>query len=364
MIIVSPILRIIGIVATYIIYLVTILSCFGGMVPPSLTPWGSVLSIGMPFMVTISAAITILWFCFGHWIVGSAGVLTFIICISPIRMWFPMNGEKKPEREASTFTILTWNILHDRDLEDPGHVGSRTFSKILEIDADVVCLQEIQGFTPKNLHHYDQAILDSLFKKYPYVLGEDTYDLRILSKYPLRHIYFGSVNKYNLAEYFTVKFPEREIAMADIHLPSFALDENEKHIFTMGDRDEKAPSKENLSKAIVRKLKHAIPVRADAAKKINNGFQGLSMPVIICGDFNDVPASWTYRLFLKSGFKDAYVETNFFPTYTFYPNHLYFHLDQIFYRGSVKPLSVKRINIHTSDHLPLLATFEFLPDPY
>ncbi|MDE7510540.1 MAG: endonuclease/exonuclease/phosphatase family protein, partial [Muribaculaceae bacterium] len=86
-----------------------------------------------------------------------------------------------------------------------------------------------------------------------------------------------------------------------------------------------------------------------------------SMPTVICGDFNDVPASWTYRLFLKEGFKDAYCATNFFPTYTFYPHGFYFHLDQMLYRGDIRPLGVDRLDIRTSDHLPLLATFEVDP---
>lgn len=363
MIVVSPILRIIGIIASAILWTITAISCFGGLIPPSVTPLGSVMTIGMPYLVTLSAIVTILWFCFGHWIIGSGGVLMFIVCISPIRMWFPMNFEKKPEAGVRTFSILTWNILHGDDLEKPDYKGSRVFEEILKQDADIVCLQECFGFKPNLLRHFSQETLDSVLAKYPYQLGDGTYDLRILSKYPLRHIYFGSAYKFTLAEYFTVRFPEREIAMANIHLPSFALDENEKNIFSMGD-SVGISGKENLTKRILAKFNHAIPIRALAARKVNDGFKGLAMPVIVCGDFNDVPASWTYRLFLKSGFKDAYTATNFFPTHTFYPHGFYFHLDQIFYRGKVKPLSVKRINIKSSDHYPLRAEFEFETDPY
>lgn len=373
MILISPILRMVGIFATLIIYLITALSCFGGIISPTITSLGSVLTIGMPIMLTISAVITILWFCFGHWIIGSVGVMTFIICLSPIRMWFPMNVAPKPDPDAFKFTILTWNTLHGDDLEEPDTKRARMLEEILKQDADIVCLQEIFCFSPKCLKHYDQAVVDSLFAKYPYRLGDGTYDLRILSKYPLRHAYFGNVNHFTLAEYFTIKFPQREIAMANVHLPSFMLNEEEKNIFSMsglredvkkngvsaGVKDEK-----RLSGLILKKLSNAIPVRAEAAGKVTQGLGQLAMPIIICGDFNDVPASWTYRMFLKKGFKDAYCATNFFPTYTFYPHLFYFHLDQIFYRGSIEPLSVKRLNIRTSDHLPLLATFQLLPDPY
>lgn len=369
MIIISPIfklvMRIIGIIVSIIVYTGTVISCYGGLISPDITPLGSVATIGMPIMVTISAIITVLWFVFGHWIIGSGGVLMFIICLSPIRMWFPMHFAPKPDPDVRKFTVLTWNTLHGDDLEQPDSKNARMLEEILKQDADIVCLQEIFGFEERFLKHYSQATVDSIFEKYPYRLGDGTYDLRILSKYPLEHLYFGSVHKFNLAEYFVVRFPERRIAMANVHLPSFALNENEKNIFSMGELESGGISeKKSLTHEIIGKLKYAIPMRAEAARKVNEGFGKMAMPIIICGDFNDVPASWTYRLFLKAGFKDAYTATNFFPTYTFYPHAFYFHLDQIFYRGSIKPLSVKRLNIRTSDHLPLLAEFEFIRDSY
>lgn len=359
MIIISPIVRIVATIATLILYLLTIVSCFGGMIPPSVTPLGSVLAIGMPVMVTVSAIVTVAWFCFGHWIVGGLGVLTFFACASPIRMWFPMNSSQEPDPGNPTFTILTWNILHGDDITRPNYNGSRTMETILRTDADIVCLQEMQGFNAEKMRRFRQSTVDSVLARYPYQLGiGTTYDICILSKYPLRHIYFGSVNKFILAEYCTVKIKGRELAVANIHLPSFALDENEKTIFTpRGSADQK----EQLGKRIFRKLKHAFPVRAEAAKKVTNGFERLAMPVVVVGDFNDVPASWTYRLFLKAGFKDAWCATNFFPTYTFYPHAFYFHLDQVMYRGNIRPLTVERLDIRTSDHLPQLATFEILP---
>ncbi|MDE6330599.1 MAG: endonuclease/exonuclease/phosphatase family protein [Muribaculaceae bacterium] len=359
MFIISPIVRLVLKIATIILYILTAFCCFGGAVSPEIFPLGSMAVIGMPVMLTASAVVTIAWFCFGHWIVGAIGVLMFALCLSPIKMWFPMNSPTEPEPEAPVLTILTWNILHGADLEQPDSKDARTLRKILEVDADVVCLQEIFAFSDRCLSHYSQELVDSLYAKYPYQLGDGTWDLRILSRYPLRHIYFGSLNSFTLSEYFTVKTPTREIAMANVHLPSFALDENEKGIFSVP-KTGGAKEKEKLGLRILHKMEYAFPIRAEAAQKVLTGFEGLAMPTIVCGDFNDVPASWTYRLFLKAGFQDAYVATNFFPTYTFYPHLFYFHLDQIFYRGAVRPLSVERVDMHTSDHLGLVAKFQIL----
>lgn len=358
MFIVSPVIRLVAKIATLVLYVLTALCCFGGVVSPDIFPLGSVAVIGMPVMLTLSAIVTVAWFIFGHWIIGGIGVLMFFLCLSPIKMWFPMNSSTEAEPGEPTLTVLTWNILHGSDLEHPDARDSRTLSKILEVNADVVCLQEIFGFDGKNLGHFSEATMDSLRKVYPYELGDGTYDLRILSRYPLRHIYFGSLNSFTLAEYFTVRTPTREIAMANVHLPSFALNENEKTIFSP--RNANAKEKERLGLNILKKMEYAFPVRAEAAEKVLSGFEGLAMPTIVCGDFNDVPASWTYRIFLKAGFQDAYVATNFFPTYTYYPHLFYFHLDQIFYRGALRPLSVERLDLKTSDHLGLVARFQIL----
>ncbi|MDE5843318.1 MAG: endonuclease/exonuclease/phosphatase family protein [Muribaculaceae bacterium] len=358
MIIVSPLLRLAAKIATIVIYLITILCCFGGAISPNLFALGSVAVLGMPIMLTISAIITVVWFCFGHWIIGGVGILMFICCSSPIKMWFPMNSPSEPDPGAPMLKILTWNIQHGADYQNPETTEAHTLSAILDIDADIVCLQEICGFTPQTLTHFSQTAVDSLFAKYPYRLGTENNDLKILSKYPLRHVYFGTLNHYVLAENFIVKTPAREIAMANVHLPSFLLDAEERTILSVKNINKE--EKERLGMSVIRKMKKVFPNRAEAAEKVINGFDGLSMPTIIVGDFNDVPASWTYRLFLKDGFQDAYVATNFFPTHTYYPNHMYFHLDQVFYRGGVRPLSVDKLNIPTSDHLPLLATFQIL----
>lgn len=359
MIIVSPLIRLILKIATIVFYLLTALCCFGGYISPNIFPLGSIAVIGMPIMLTISAILTVVWLCFRGWITAGIGVIMFIACSTPIKMWFPMNSPSEPEpADAPTLTILTWNTLHGADLENPKAEGSRMLSKILELKPDVVCLQEIFGFDRTCLQYYSQATMDSLLKIYPYQLGDGTYDLRILSRYPLRHIYFGSLHSVRLAECFTVKTPTREIAIANVHLPSFLLNENEKGLFSVENAN--AKEKEKLGLDIVHKMERVFPERAEAAQKVLNGFEELAMPTIVCGDFNDVPASWVYRLFLKAGFQDAYVATNFWPTYTYYPHKFYFHLDQIFYRGAVRPLSVERLDIRTSDHLPLLATFQIL----
>ena len=360
MIIITPIIRLVFKIASVIFFILTALCCFGGYISPDVTAVGSVAVLGMPVMVSISALLITIWFFCKGWIISVIGILMLIMCASPIKMWFPLNSPTEPEPDAPTLSVLTWNVLHGRDLEQPNSKNARMLETILALEPDVVCLQELYSFSKNELEKFSQSAVDSLMKIYPYQLGTDGYDLKVLSKYPLRHVNFGTYHQYLLAEYFTVKTPSREIAMANVHLTSYLLTAEQRTILGTGNGKNMIAEKKELSRQIFGKMREVFPERAEAARMILSGMDQFAMPIIICGDFNDVPASWTYRLFLKEGFMDAYTATNFFPTYTYYKNSLYFHLDQICYRGALRPLSVDRIDVRTSDHIPLLAKFQVL----
>lgn len=360
MIIITPIIKLTLKIATILFYLATIFSCYGGYISPHIFPLSSVAVIAMPVMVTLSAIITIIWFCTGSWIIGGAGVGMFLLCLSPIRMWFPFNHSSEAKAGEPVLTVLTWNVLHGKDLEHPDYEGSRVLETILRLQPDVVCMQELYGVSKNGLVKFSQSTLDSVRKIYPYEVGNGSSEIHSLSKYPVEPIKIDPYCKVGFAQCFIVKHPAGEIAMANIHLPSFVLNDKEREILDI--RGTKIKEKETLGLSIIGKMKRAFPFRAEVAEKVIAGLEDVTLPTVICGDFNDVPASWTYRLFLNYGFIDAYDATNFLPTHTFYTDHMYVHLDQVFYRGGLSPLSVERINVRSSDHIPLLATFRILDD--
>mgnify|MGYP004449285907 FL=1 len=85
----------------------------------------------------------------------------------------------------------------------------------------------------------------------------------------------------------------------------------------------------------------------------------ISGPVIVCGDFNDTPSSWTYRTIRGSDLADCYCDCGLGHTITYHENRLYFRLDHIFYKGEgLKAIRIERGNDKFSDHYPLMATFE------
>ena len=140
------------------------------------------------------------------------------------------------------------------------------------------------------------------------------------------------------------------------------MSEDERKVVTEINSMETAKSSMVEFKGSIRqKLRSAFRDRAEDAKELREELDDISpdLPLIVCGDFNDVPSSWTYKVIRGTDLRDAYAETNFGPAITYNLHAFYFHIDQMLYRGPLEALDLTIGKINTSDHYPLIGEFEF-----
>lgn len=363
MIIISPLIRTVLRILSYILYLVTLISAFGGMVNPEYFPLPSLMVLPLPYLAILTGIVAISWICCGKFITGGLGVLTVIAGWSSISMAIPLSFKNSPEPGSQTLKVLTFNCLHMADIREDRD-ENRSLKFLFESDADVICLQELLlKMDPRESPWLDKALIDSLNKKYPYQPSMGYSDLKLFSKYPAHTepMLNQANNPYWPPAYrfYRINVNGSVIMLANVHLPSYHLSEEERQVVTdiKGVRSAKRSMGE-MKNSIIGKLKIAFKKRAESVDSLMASLRLVKLPIIICGDFNDVPASWCYRQFVKAGFKDAYTETAFGPTITYNAHMFYFHIDQVFYRGDIRPLSVKRFGMNASDHYPQMVTFE------
>lgn len=364
MILISPLLRLIFKILSFILFGITILAAYSGRVDPELSTFPATLVLALPWLAIASALTAIAWFCTGRVLTGGVGVLALICCWGPVSTVIPLSTSKKASPGAETFRIMSWNIAHGVDKQYPAIQYNRTLREILESDADIICLQEILKFVPEEVPHLTGEVLDSIRKKYPYIIGQSYLDSKVLSKYPISYI---PANRYITGNFedrphtfYLVHLPNHDLTVVNVHLTSFMLNAEQQKVFTgmtsaqgikEGFKDLKGGIREKLHKGFTR--------RKSDAERLREALDRIEGPVVVCGDFNDVPESYTYRLVRGDDMRDAYVETGFGPLVTFNQHLFWVHLDQILYRGPLKALSVKRGHIKSSDHYPLIAEFEF-----
>ena len=366
--IISPFFFLAMRIISLVVYVATIVAAFGGRINPDYIAFPSLLSLVFPFLAIFSIVLIVFWAIFRKIFFCALGIVTVVICLTPMSVALPLGSSRSPSGDGRIFKIISWNVIHTEDLRQPDYPGNRAVEYMIASEADIICLAELRNFSASEMPNFTQSLKDSLFSVYPYQAGiKEKSDIKILSKYPVERLEKISYdNNGNCRfDFFNVKFPENELIVGMVHLYSYGLSEEERLVVTEINSVETAKSSMKEFKGSIRqKLRNAFRRRAEDAKSLREELDDISkdIPLIVCGDFNDVPTSWTYNLVRGDDLRDAYVETNFGPAVTYNLHAFYFHIDQMLYRGPLEALDLSVGKINSSDHYPLIGEFQFKYD--
>ena len=126
----------------------------------------------------------------------------------------------------------------------------------------------------------------------------------ILSAHPVR---YASLNNGSIA--YKIKVNGDTLLVVNNHLESNKLTEKDKEVYREMMKDPDKQKVSQGSRLLIRKLAEASAIRAvqaDSIARLVAGYKGGG--IIVCGDFNDSPISYTHRV-VGEGLNDAFVES-------------------------------------------------------
>lgn len=362
MILIKHIIRILARTLSYALFLLTLLSAFGGRVSPHIIALPSMLMLIFPYLFIATFIVGVAWLLARRPVPAITAAIVVVITWTASMEAVPLSFHKNAAPHEKTFTLLSWNAMEFADNTtgiSPSKVNvlSPTLSYLIASGADVICLEETTSISYRILKKAARRQLDSLRSIYPHILTSGKSDITLLSKYPARLATAGCTDGSFYA-LFNLSIHGQRIDVMGVHLTSYSLSEPDREVVSdiRGIRSAKN-SMNMLRTDIRRKLATAFEERATASAHIRAMLDSIPGAVIVCGDFNDVPASWTYRTVKGADMHDAYARTGFGPMVTYNDHLFWFHIDQILYRGPLRALRVDKGKVRTSDHYPLTATF-------
>ena len=338
-----------------------LLTLLGTVLSPNKFIFLAYLPLGFPITLVANIIFVLFWLLARKWyFLISLSVLIF--SATEINETFPLNINKPEISLASShFKLLTYNTKMSGDLKKHTHRRpNKVMQYVLDSNADIVCLQEF--IVSKNDEYLTEKDMLRIFKKYKYKhidYKEDTPNkkagIATFSVFPIinkQRINYTS--DANISIQTDIKIDNETIRFVNNHLESNRLTENDRSLPLKLKDNFDAENISGVTRHISRKLGTAYKLRAKQADIVAKAISLSPYKVIVCGDFNDVPASYAYTK-VKGKLTDAFSETGTGFGWTFNEKHYGFRIDYVLYDSTAfSPQKYRSEKVKYSDHFPVL----------
>jgi endonuclease/exonuclease/phosphatase family metal-dependent hydrolase len=326
-------------------------------------------SLTIPFAIVVNLFFVVFWLFTSKKIRSLYSLIALLICYKLITIVFGLNYTAKQDWEPGKdrFKLMSWNVhglgLFNKPLNKEDK--KRIADIIKEESPDVVCLPEYAIMDDGSTAKYTKRIADTnKFVEYKFNM-DNSYGYHVqlgtmvFSKYPL--IDFKSYHLGNLIYLVQsdVQLPAgKKVRLFFVHLYSFNLTDNDRtYIEKIRANKTELDQDLGVSKTFISKFNNSWAIRAKEADSIASIISKSPYPVFICGDFNDLPGSYTYTT-IRCGLNDVFSEkgTGLGRTY----NQIFgtLRIDHMFYDKKAFDVLAYRSYFNTmSDHNPIVANF-------
>lgn len=343
-----------------------ILACYAGHFDPVEYWYLGLLNLATVYLVLFNAGFMLLWlFIRKSFILIS--LISLTCCLGPLQNLFQWPGAEdfKLSRDKNNIRLLNWNVelfgLY-KYKENPEY-RDEIIAMIQKYDPDIACLQEmVCSDSFSDAINYLPSISKQLkmpewhysYKKKFDFDRKHHFGTIIYSKYPIirkRVVETNPLNYNSIFQYADILYKGDTIRIFNVHLQTIKLSKDNKSYLENPTFDD--PGDLENSKTVVKKLKRAFDKHREQADRIRAEIEKSPYPVIVCGDFNDVPNSYAYNK-IGEGLTDVFTEKGSGISRTFSAISPTLRIDYIFTDRRFSTLQYERDDKKISDHFPIV----------
>ncbi len=282
------------------------------------------------------------------------GIIAFLVCIPSFSHSIAMHPWADTGDEHSGITIMTYNV-NDLSYFNSPLVISEVLHTVRKTKPDIICLQEymnpgksepfIDKMKALGYTHYYEYITDKIG-------GLGAVGQAFFSKIPLYNIqpvpFHNTANGAVSADFVN---GQDTLRLFNVHFQSVTLRQHQLKIPTSL-QDFDSPQKDYYRMVFV-KLMWAVRKRSYQALEVKEAVEKSPHKVIVCGDFNDSPLSFTYRQMTEK-LDDSFLKTNFGMGSTFGGPIPIQRIDYILTDPGIQTGQTHVIHNPGSDHFPVM----------
>jgi endonuclease/exonuclease/phosphatase family metal-dependent hydrolase len=255
--------------------------------------------------------------------------------------------------KVMTFNVRLFNLYlwkNNQELRDS------IMSFIRGENPDIICFQEYYENTNGDFETFsilsEQLGYTYHHRYFPVILNKfQRFGIATFSKFPIiakKQINFDGTSNMTLQSDIEVD-SGYVIRLFNNHLESIRLSGEDMNYVSEVNISDKELKR---GKGILSRLRKAFRERQSQAEIVANAIKESQYPVIVCGDFNDVPVSYSYTK-VRGDLKDAYIESGRGWGSTYPSKLLSFRIDYIFYSDELTSYNTTIHKNELSDHYAL-----------
>jgi len=348
-----------------------LLGCYGAYINNGDYWFTGLFNLASFYLLLINLAFIVFWL-FVKFSLLSISLVSILVCWMPLQHVFQFRMEPpfQFEKSENSLRVMSWNVemFHIKKHKKHPEIQYKMFQLINEMQPDVACFQEMAAADSmqKGMINYMPFFSKKMkmpYYHYSYIPHLDFDKLHhfgkvIFSRYPIiyQKTIYPEPNVYNSAFHFVDIVKGKDtIRVFNFHLQSLRFSPENKEFLYSDNIEEKNSLKETRS--IVGKLKRAFMKRHWQSDQVRRYIEKSPYPVVVCGDFNDVPNSYAYNT-IGNGLKNAFREKGYGLCNSFSNISPTLRIDNIFVDQRFVIKQFVRIKKKLSDHYPIVADVE------
>ena len=255
--------------------------------------------------------------------------------------------------------VLSYNVYHFYSYFDNSKNDNSILKFIADQHANIICLQETKlqkegilnplklksmfpGINHCQLAHQSRWGGPVTFTSYPIVsMGELRFE-----------------DTKNMVIFTDLKINKDTVRVYNCHLQSYRLNATDYSVIDTLDLE---TVKMKDLRRIVSKIKWGYIYRSEQVILLTKHIESCHYPVIVCGDFNDTPISFTYGK-ISSLLKDSFVESGRGVSDTYRGEMPNYRIDYIFHSKHFRAYNYTRFEVDFSDHYPISTLLKTVED--
>ena len=296
----------VGVIADMVVGVITVavtLLFIVTLFVPHLDPrnWSEITTLGIvaPFVYAAEAMLTLYWIMRWRLWVAVPMILVSLFGVFSLSSFYRMEVRRtyaEPKYDRQALKVMTYNVRSFIGDDGKRNIDSMV-GMIKNINPDILCFQEF-GF---------KDAIDTMLKSMyglPKSLNRSNLSPAIYSRYPI--VKAERIDTMKAFLWADIAVKDDTLRVFNLHLHSTTIRKADSNYIENHEYMDDEESDEQI-KSMVARLTENNKLRAAQVDTITQIIAASPYPVIVCGDFNDTPISYTYRK-MSRRMRDSYRE--------------------------------------------------------